>query len=68
MFGPVGMGELLLVLLIFLLLFGSRELPQVARKLGKGYRDLQRMTLNAREEMRKIIDENDVEEKKKLKG
>jgi len=68
MFGPVGMGELLLVLLIFLLLFGSRELPQVARKLGKGYRDLQRMTSNAREEMRKIIDENDVEEKKKLKG
>jgi sec-independent protein translocase protein TatA len=68
MFGPVGMGELLLVLLIFLLLFGSKELPQVARKMGKGYRDLQRMTLNAREEMRKIIDENDVEEKKKLKG
>ncbi|MDM7926517.1 MAG: twin-arginine translocase TatA/TatE family subunit [bacterium] len=68
MFGPVGMGELLLVLLIFLLLFGSRELPQVARKLGKGYRDLQRMTLNAREEMRKIIDENDVDEKRKLKG
>lgn len=68
MFGPVGMGELLLVLLIVLLLFGSRELPQVARKLGKGYRDLQRMTLNAREEMRKIIDENDVDEKKKLKG
>ncbi len=56
MFGPVGMGELLLVLLIFLLLFGSRELPQVARKLGKGYRDLQRMTLNARDEMRIIID------------
>jgi sec-independent protein translocase protein TatA len=68
MFGPVGIGELLLVLLIFLLLFGSKELPQVARKMGKGYRDLQRMTLNAREEMRKIIDENDVEEKKKLKG
>jgi sec-independent protein translocase protein TatA len=68
MFGPVGMGELLLILLIFLLLFGSKELPQVARKLGRGYRDLQRMTLNAREEMRKIIDENDVEEKKKLKG
>ncbi len=68
MFGPVGMGELLLILLIFLLLFGSRELPQVARKLGKGYRDLQRMTSNAREEMRKIIDENDADEKKKLKG
>jgi sec-independent protein translocase protein TatA len=68
MFGPVGMGELLLIILIALLLFGSRELPQVARKMGKGYRDLQRMAQNAREEMRKIIDENDVEEKKKLKG
>jgi sec-independent protein translocase protein TatA len=68
MFGPVGMGELLLILLIVLLLFGSRELPQVARKMGKGYRDLQRMAQNAREEVKKIIDENDVEEKKKLKG
>jgi sec-independent protein translocase protein TatA len=68
MFGPVGMGELLLILLIVLLLFGSKELPQVARKMGKGYRDLQRMTQNAREEMRKIIDENDVDQRKNLKG
>jgi sec-independent protein translocase protein TatA len=68
MFGPVGMGELLLILLIVLLLFGSKELPQVARKMGKGYRDLQRMAQNAREEVKKIIDDNDIEEKKKLKG
>jgi sec-independent protein translocase protein TatA len=68
MFGPVGMGELLLILLIVLLLFGSKELPQVARKMGKGYRDLQRLTQNAREEMRKIIDENDIDQRKNLKG
>jgi len=68
MFGSVGMGEILLILLLALLLFGSKELPQVARKVGKGYRDIQRMTQNARDEVRRIIEDNDSEVKKTYKG
>jgi len=35
MFGDVGMGELLVVLVIFLVLFGGKRLPEVARGLGR---------------------------------
>jgi sec-independent protein translocase protein TatA len=61
MFNSVGTGEILVILLIVLLLFGSKELPQMARKLGKGYRDFQRVTQNARDEMKKIMDDVDRE-------
>jgi sec-independent protein translocase protein TatA len=37
LFGPgsIGFGELLLILLIVLLLFGSKKLPDLARSLGR---------------------------------
>jgi sec-independent protein translocase protein TatA len=35
MFGNVGMGELLVVLVIMLLLFGGKRLPEVAKGLGR---------------------------------
>ena len=35
MFGGVGIPELLIVLVIVLLLFGSKKLPELARGLGK---------------------------------
>lgn len=33
--GRIGYGELLLLLLVVLLLFGARKLPELARALGK---------------------------------
>ncbi|MFN0118833.1 MAG: twin-arginine translocase TatA/TatE family subunit [Elusimicrobiota bacterium] len=35
MFSNIGMGELLVVLIIILLLFGSKRLPDLARGLGQ---------------------------------
>jgi sec-independent protein translocase protein TatA len=58
MFGSVGMMEILVILVVALLLFGSKELPDVARKLGKGYREFQRMTQSARDEVKKMIDDD----------
>ena len=39
MFGGLGVGELLIVFLIILLLFGARKIPQIARGLGEGIRE-----------------------------
>ena len=35
MFGPIGGAEFLLILVVALLLFGPRRLPQLGRSLGK---------------------------------
>ena len=37
-FGPVGLPELLLILLLALLLFGGKKLPEVARSMGQALR------------------------------
>lgn len=57
MFGSVGFSEIVVILLIVLLLFGSKQLPEMARKLGKGYREFQRATQNARDEVKKMLDD-----------
>ena len=58
MFG-IGNAELLVILLIALLLFGSKQLPQIARTLSKGMRDLQKMTQTAKDEIHKIVEDED---------
>jgi len=36
MLGSIGMQEILVILLIVLLLFGAKRLPEIGRTLGKG--------------------------------
>jgi sec-independent protein translocase protein TatA len=50
--GSIGITELLLILVIVLLIFGGRKIPELARGLGEGIR-------NFRQAMR-----DDPEEKK----
>ena len=37
-FGPFGIQELLIILLIVVVLFGARRIPELARGLGEGIR------------------------------
>ena len=53
------MGELLVVLLVALLLFGGKRLPEIARNLGKGLRGFQKTTKEASNEIQKILHEED---------
>lgn len=39
MFGNVGWPELLIVLVIVLVIFGAKRLPEVGRSLGSGMRE-----------------------------
>lgn len=34
--GNIGMGELLIIFLVALLIFGAKRLPEIARGLGQG--------------------------------
>ena len=39
MLGGLGPMELVIILLIVILLFGGKKIPEIARGLGKGIRD-----------------------------
>lgn len=55
MFPALGMQELLIIMLIVLLLFGSKRLPEIARGIGKGIRELKKTA----EDVKKDIDIHD---------
>ena len=57
MFGSIGPSELIFLMLIILLLFGSKRLPELARGIGKGYRQFRKAIEDVKEE----IDLNDID-------
>ena len=58
MFG-IGTTEILIVLVIALLLLGPKEIPKIARTIGRGMRELER----AKDELKQTIEfEDDKEE------
>ena len=59
MFGPLGIWEILIILLVVVLLFGSRKLPEIGRGLGKAITNFKR---SVKEPDR--IDETEEEEEK----
>lgn len=44
MFGSLGLPEILFILVIALLVFGPRRLPEVGKTLGKALREFRRAT------------------------
>ena len=42
MLGNLGFGEILVLMLIILLLFGAKRLPEVGASIGKGIREFKR--------------------------
>jgi sec-independent protein translocase protein TatB len=45
----IGTQELIIIFVVALLVFGPRRLPELARTLGKGVRDLKAAMLGAKE-------------------
>ncbi len=37
--GPLGFWEILIILVVLLLLFGAKRLPEMGRSLGRGMRE-----------------------------
>ena len=42
LFGPVGPTELLLIVLIIIIIFGARKLPELGKSLGEGIKNFRR--------------------------
>ena len=54
MFG-VGTQELLIILLVVLVLFGSKRIPEVARSLGTGMQSFRRVLRDAQREIDTVM-------------
>ncbi len=50
--GGVGSGELLLIFLVLLVLFGAKKIPELARGLGKGIHEFKNATKELEEELK----------------
>ncbi|MFZ1947984.1 MAG: twin-arginine translocase TatA/TatE family subunit [bacterium] len=51
MFGGVGGSEVLLVVLLVLVLFGSKRMPELARGLGRAMREVRQAASRIRREI-----------------
>ena len=58
MFGNLGGGEILILLLIVLLVFGANRLPDAGRAVGKGLREFKRALSDAEDSIRRLPDES----------
>jgi sec-independent protein translocase protein TatA len=60
MFG-IGGGELILIILIALMLFGSDKIPEIARAMGKGMAQLKNATNEIKSEIQKGVEANGID-------
>jgi sec-independent protein translocase protein TatA len=62
--GPIGWNELVIILVIVLLIFGPRRLPDFADALGKSIRKFRQATSEARDEIESATGEKKTSDKK----
>ncbi|MDE1191414.1 MAG: twin-arginine translocase TatA/TatE family subunit [Arachidicoccus sp.] len=57
--GDIGFGEILLIAVVILVLFGSKKIPEFMRGLGKGVREFNDAKDSVRRELENGIKEKD---------
>lgn len=56
----VGMGELAVLVLVALLVFGPKRLPEMMRSAGKAFRSFQAETQKAAAELKEAVDTSEI--------
>jgi sec-independent protein translocase protein TatA len=62
--GGLGTSEIVLIVILALLLFGGKKIPELARGLGRGIREFKDASNGVKKEIEDGIRENDQNEKK----
>ncbi|MEN6302890.1 MAG: twin-arginine translocase TatA/TatE family subunit [Armatimonadia bacterium] len=60
MFG-LGTSEILLVILVILLLFGAKKIPEMMRGMGQGLREFKKAASEATDDIKKAVEDTDNE-------
>ncbi len=66
--GNIGGQELFLILLIVLVFFGAKKLPELARGLGQGIREFRKAARDVQEEVEKETKKLDEKNDNKPQG
>lgn len=65
MFGNLGAGEIILILLVILILFGAKKIPELARGIGKGMSEFKKGLKDVEDEIKNSENETKKTENKK---
>ncbi len=63
MFGNLGVGEILLIFLVILVLFGAKKIPDLAQGLGKGMKEFKKAIKDVEEDIKSETNEKKTETK-----
>ena len=64
MLEDLSIGKILLVLLVVIVLFGPKKIPELAKGLGNGIKEFKRAMKGEEEEEKKPEEQKSIEEKK----
>ena len=68
MFGSIGGVELLVILLLGLLVFGPRRLPELGRMIGRSLAEFRRATQDLKDSLEKEVDLKDADVRDDLRS
>ncbi|MFC1991723.1 Sec-independent protein translocase protein TatB [Chloroflexota bacterium] len=60
-FFDMGMGEILLVIVVALIIWGPGKMPEIARTLGKTIRTLRKTSFDLTAEIRKELEKEEID-------
>ena len=63
--GSIGTQELIIILVIVLLLFGARRIPEIARSMGQGIREFKKATKEITTDVNASLDAKDEDKDKR---
>ncbi len=63
LFLDLGAGEILLIILVVVVVFGPKQLPEMARNLGKAINEMKRASSGFKDEINKEVQRIDREER-----
>jgi sec-independent protein translocase protein TatA len=54
MFGNLGAGEIILIVLAILILFGAKKIPELAQGIGKGMKEFKKAMREVEDDIKSI--------------
>lgn len=63
-FNRLGYGELIVIALIILLIFGGKKIPELMRGLGRGVREFKDASSKIKDEFKEGVEEKEKEKEK----